>query len=265
MKFAVYQMNIVPGQPEKNRQKVKEWVEEVVSKEKPDTIVLPEMWTTSYTLEELKVLADESAEPTKSFLQELATKHGINIIGGSIANRVDGKVYNLSLVFNKKGELVYQYNKMHLVPMLNEHLFLTGGEKSVEVFELDGVKMGLIICYDLRFPELARSIALDGAQVLFVVAEWPTARKQHWTSLQIARAIENQMFVVSSNNVGNHDGVDYGGTSMVVDPWGEVIEVGSEMNEETLTATLDLERVKQVRKEVPIFESRVPHLYKFKN
>lgn len=83
--------------------------------------------------------------------------------------------------------------------------------------------MGVIICYDLRFPELARQLAMDGAQVMFVVAEWPTPRRRHWTSLQVARAIENQMYVVSSNNVGSLNDVEYAGASMIIDPWGDDI------------------------------------------
>ncbi|WP_067725908.1 carbon-nitrogen family hydrolase [Oceanobacillus damuensis] len=261
MKFSIYQMNIIPGDPKQNRSKVKKWTQEVVQNDRPDTIVLPEMWTTSYTLTHLNGLADEAGEPTKSFLSELAIEHKINIIGGSVANKVEDKIYNSSFVFNSKGELIYEYNKIHLVPMLGEPLYLTGGTKRVETFELDGVKMGLIICYDLRFPELARALALGGAQVLFVVAEWPTARRYHWKILQIARAIENQMYVISSNNIGSLDGVEYAGKSMMIDPWGEVLYQGSENNEETLTGVLNVERVSEVRKEVPIFESRVPNLY----
>ena len=254
-------MEIVVGEPEQNRAKVERWMNEVSKNEKPDTVVLPEMWTTSYKLTDLNELADEGGETTKSFLRDMAITYNFNIIGGSIANKVGDDIYNTSFVFNRKGELVYEYSKIHLVPMLNEPLYLTGGTKKVETFELDGVKMGLIICYDLRFPELARSLALDGAQVLFVVAEWPTPRIYHWTSLNIARAIENQLYVVSSNNIGTFDGVVYGGTSMLIDPWGEVLQQGSIDKEETLTDTLNLERVIQVRKEVPIFDSRVPHLY----
>ncbi|RDW21324.1 carbon-nitrogen hydrolase [Oceanobacillus arenosus] len=261
MKFSVFQMEIIPGNPKQNRDKVENWVREVVQNERPDTIVLPEMWTTSYTLTKLNVLADDMGEPTKTFLSKLASEYHLNIIGGSVANKVGDKIYNTSLVFNSKGELVYEYNKIHLVPMLNEPLYLTGGTKKVETFELDGIKMGLIICYDLRFPELARSLALAGAEVLIVVAEWPTARKNHWTSLQIARAIENQMYVISSNNIGSLDGVDYAGASMIIDPWGEVLCQGSNTNEETITGVLDAARVSEVRKDVPIFESRVPNLY----
>jgi predicted amidohydrolase len=145
--------------------------------------------------------------------------------------------------------------------MLDEPKYLSGGASRAEVFELDGVKMGLIICYDLRFPELARRLALEGAQVLHIVAEWPSARKDHWRALQLARAIENQMPVVSCNRVGATGGTEFCGTSMVIDAWGNVLAEGSEDREETLTASVDLREVPNVRKRVPVFESRVPELY----
>ncbi|WP_370459682.1 carbon-nitrogen family hydrolase [Oceanobacillus sp. AG] len=261
MKVAVYQMELVPGSPHDNREKVKHWVGSEVKNDKPDIILLPEMWTTSYVLEELQTIADDALEPTKSFLSELAKEYKINIVGGSIANKVDDKLYNTSLVFDRAGNLVYEYSKMHLVPMLNEPAYLTGGKEKVQTFELDGIRMGVIICYDLRFPELTRKLALDGAQVLFIPAEWPKPRTNHWVNLQIARAIENQMYVVSANNVGTLNEVKYTGTSLIADPWGDVLVKGSEDKEETLRGTINPDRVIEVRKSVPIFESRVPELY----
>jgi omega-amidase len=262
MKFSIYQMDIIPGNPDANREKVKKWIKQVVIEEKPDTVVLPEMWTTAYTLSVLEQAADVNGEPTKSLFQDLAIKHHINIIGGSVANNVNGEIYNSAFVVNRQGEVVYQYDKIHLVPMLDEPKYLTGGQKAVEVFELDGVKMGVVICYDLRFPELARALALEGAQVLHILAEWPLARRSHWKNLQLARAIENQMYVVSANRVGTYDNVEFAGTSLIIDPWGDIIKEGSVKNEETISVTLDLEKVNKVRKDVPIFTSRVPHLYK---
>lgn len=262
MKYAIYQMDIYPGDPEKNRQKVKEWMEQEVKKNNLDTVVLPEMWTTAYTLDDLDKYADSDGEPTKSFLRDLAKELNVNIIGGSVANRVKDDFYNSSFVFDRSGKLVYEYDKVHLVPMLKEPKYLTGGQHVPEVFELEGVKMGLIICYDLRFPEVVRTLALEGAQVLHIVAEWPDARTNHWVNLQIARAIENQMYVISSNRVGLYDGTRFCGNSMAIDPWGDVLKQGSDDREETLTTQLDLEKVKQVRNDVPIFSSRVPHLYK---
>jgi len=265
MKYSVFQMDIKPGDPKGNREVVQAWIEKEVSENKPDIIVLPEMWTTAYTLDSLEEVADRDGEPTKSFLSELSSRLNVNIIGGSIANKIGDEFYNTAFVYNRSGQLVYEYSKVHLVPMLNEHHYLTGGKQAPEVFELEGIKMGLIICYDLRFPEIIRSLALEEAQVLHVVAEWPNARTGHWKNLQIARAIENQMYVVSSNRIGTYDGVTFCGSSMIIDPWGDVLEEGNESEERTLNSELDLEKVKRVRKEVPIFSSRVPHLYKKEN
>lgn len=261
MKYAIYQMEVIAGNPETNRENVAKWIETVAKQEEPDTIVLPEMWNTGYALPELPDIADRDGEPTKSFLSNLAKTYHINIIGGSIGNQKQGKFYNTSMVFNRQGELVYEYDKIHLVPMLDEPSYLTGGKQKVQTFELDHVKMGLIICYDLRFPELTRKLALDGAQVLHIVAEWPAARRDHWKTLQVARAIENQFFVVSSNTVGTYQNTDYAGESLVVDPWGTTSKSAGKTNRETLTATLDLSAVPKIRKDVPVFASRVPEMY----
>ncbi|TWI54489.1 carbon-nitrogen family hydrolase [Halalkalibacter nanhaiisediminis] len=262
MKIAVYQMDLVAGQPNENRKRVKNWVEQVTKQEQLDLLVLPEMWTTAYTLEDLPTILEADQENTEQFLQQLAKEHHIHIVAGSMAVKEGDEIYNRAFVMNKNGQTEYTYDKVHLVPMLDEPLYLTGGKNSAQVFELDGRKMGVIICYDLRFPELIRSLALQGAEVVFVVAEWPLSRKGHWEVLQQARAIENQVFIVSCNRVGTHDGVEFAGSSMVIDPWGEVLEKGSVEQEETLVTTLNLSEVERIRKEVPVFSSRRPNLYK---
>lgn len=261
MKYALYQMDIVAGHPEENRKKVKKWVEVTMLEQKPDVLMLPEMWTTAFTLPELEDIADDDGEPTTAFIQKLAKQNKVNIIAGSIANKKQGDVYNTAFVVDRKGTVVYSYDKIHLVPMLDEHLYLTGGQEKVHMFELEGVKMGIIICYDLRFPELARNLMLEGVEVLHIVAEWPAPRKDHWKHLQLARAIENQMYVVSCNRVGVYNDEEFAGTSMMIDPWGVPIKVGSKDKEETIVSRIDLETVPEIRKNVPITTSRVPELY----
>jgi omega-amidase len=261
MKCSIFQMEVIPGAPGLNREKVEKWVDSTIRDKNIDTIIFPEMWTTAYILPELNKYAETLGEPTTSFLTNIAKKYKVNIIGGSFANMVEGKIYNSSIIINKLGELLYQYDKIHLVPMLKEDLYLVGGKEPVKIFELDGIKCGVIICYDLRFPELARKLALNGVQVLFIPAEWPLVRRNHWRFLQLARAIENQFYVVSCNVVGKYDNVEFAGTSMVIDPWGEILKEGSISEEETLVVDLDLGKVGEIRKNVPIFSSRVPHLY----
>lgn len=262
MKISIYQMEVIPGLPKENRRKVRAWIEKEVENSKPDLIVLPEMWTTSYTLEDIHLHADDNGQTTIPFLQTMAKEFNINIIGGSFANKIDGKVYNTAVVINRQGETVYLYNKVHLVPMLNEPKYLESGKRVPEVFELEGIKMGLIICYDLRFPEIIRPLALEGAEILFIVAEWPIERLNHWKNIQVTRAIENQLFVVSCNNVGSYQSTTYGGHSMVVNPSGDTLIEGTTTEEETLHISINIEETLEVRKKVPVFSSRVPHLYK---
>ncbi|WP_332691582.1 carbon-nitrogen family hydrolase [Halalkalibacter lacteus] len=262
MKIATYQMDIVPGKPAENRKKVLNWVGQVCKDQQPDVLVLPEMWTTAYTLSTLGEVVKEDKRESESFLKKVANDNRVNVVAGSIALEEDGEIVNRSYILNREGDIIHTYDKIHLVPMLDEHRYLKGGNSAVQVFELDGHKMGVIICYDLRFPELVRSLALQGAEVVFVVAEWPSARANHWEILQQARAIENQLFIVSCNRIGTYDDVEFAGLSMVVSPWGEVLEKASLLlEEETLSTTLDLNEVTRIRKEVPVFASRVPKLY----
>ncbi|MCL7747745.1 carbon-nitrogen family hydrolase [Halalkalibacter alkaliphilus] len=261
MKIASYQMDIVPGNPSENRKKIKMWAEQICKEQQPDILVLPEMWTTAYTLPTLEVTIKPDKDVTELFLEDLASKLNVNIVAGSIAVEEDDGIYNRSYILNRNGQIIYTYDKIHLVPMLDEHLYLIGGRSSVQVFELEGRKMGIIICYDLRFPELVRSLALQGAEVVFVVAEWPMARANHWEVLQQARAIENQLFVVSCNRVGTYDEVEFAGNSMVINPWGDIVHKASSTREETISVSLKLDEVSRIRKDVPVFSSRVPKLY----
>lgn len=261
MNIVIYQMDIVAGDPKANRQKVSRWLGEQAL-ENVDLVMLPEMWTTAYTLPELRDIAEDPADSeTIRFLQDAAKRYHVHIMGGSMAVKQNGKVYNRAVVINNIGELVYDYDKIHLVPMLNEPAYLSGGHDPVKVFELDGVKMGVVICYDLRFPEIIRSLALQGCELLFIPAEWPDSRRSHWDVLSMARAVENQMYVVTCNRPGSYDGITFAGSSAFIDPWGNVLQKGSVEHEETLQKTLDLSNVADVRKNVPVFDSRVPELY----
>jgi omega-amidase len=122
------------------------------------------------------------------------------------------------------------------------------------------MKAGASICYDIRFPEQARTLSLLGAKILFVAAEWPHPRLHHWRTLLMARAIENQMYVVACNRVGNTAIDSFFGHSMIIDPWGEIIAEGGE-REEIVTARIDLTLVDHVRNRIPVFEDRRPELY----
>jgi predicted amidohydrolase len=145
---------------------------------------------------------------------------------------------------------------------MEEEKFLTSGDQ-IGSLDIEGIPAGVMICYDIRFPELARTLALAGAQILFVPAEWPHPRLHHWRTLLMARAIENQMFVVACNRVGISGKTEFFGHSMIIDPWGEIIAEGGEQ-EEIISASLQMSDVKQVRNKIPVFDDRRPEIYSIK-
>ncbi|WP_433939287.1 carbon-nitrogen family hydrolase [Paenibacillus lautus] len=226
---------------------------------KPDVIVLPEMWNTGYALDRIHELADPMGQETSSMLSEFARKHRIQVVGGSVAERIEDRIYNSMYVFDRNGEQIAKYSKIHLFRLMDEEKFLEAGQQTV-TFDLEEMKAGASICYDIRFPELSRTLALGGAQVLFVPAEWPHPRLHHWRTLLIARAIENQMYVVACNRVGTSGETDFFGHSIIIDPWGEIIAEGDE-RETIVTGTLDCKLTDEVRGRIPVFEDRRPHLY----
>jgi omega-amidase len=260
LRLALIQMNIEAGNPESNFAKMELQLEEAAAREpKPDLLVLPEMWNTGYALDRIGELADPQGERTKSVISAFGRKHGVAVIAGSIAEKRREGVTNTIHVFDRTGRESAEYSKIHLFRLMNEHLHLQAGERP-GLFDLDGTPAAAMICYDIRFPELARKLALGGAKILFVPAEWPHPRLHHWRTLLQARAIENQMFVISCNTVGLSGGTTFFGHSMVIDPWGEVIaEAGEE--ETILTAEIDLSLVDEVRGRIPVFDDRRPHLY----
>lgn len=227
--------------------------------QKPDVIVLPEMWNTGYALDRIQELADPMGQETSSMLSEFARKHRIQVVGGSVAERIEDRIYNSMYVFNRNGEQIAKYSKIHLFRLMDEEKFLQAGQQTV-TFDLEEMKAGASICYDIRFPELSRTLALGGAQVLFVPAEWPHPRLHHWRTLLIARAIENQMYVVACNRVGTSGETGFFGHSMIIDPWGEIIAEGDD-REMIVTGTLDCKLTDEVRGRIPVFEDRRPHLY----
>ncbi|QRN50565.1 carbon-nitrogen family hydrolase [Macrococcoides bohemicum] len=256
MKIAIYQMEIIPGEPKKNIEKVANWLSTL---DDGEIAVLPEMWNTSYTLEELVHITSDNGQREIEKLSELAKQYQINIVGGSIAVRVEDKIYNRAIVINKKGELIHQYDKLHLVPMLDEPNYLTQGN-NISIFEIDNVKMGVIICYDLRFPEISRKLALEGIEVLFVVAEWPIERISQFEKLLYARAIENQVYVIASNSIGKCNNTVFGGKSMVINPLGEAT-TKIILGEGTIQATVNIEEIRNIRTKIPLLKTRRADIY----
>lgn len=202
LRLALLQMDIDAGNPEVNFGKVKDMLEEAVTSEvKPDVIMLPEMWNTGYALEEIELLADPDGQRTIEYLSHFSKRHAIYIIGGSIAEKKSDGVYNTIYAFDREGNTIADYSKIHLFRLMDEEKYLKAGTKHGKL-NIEGEQAGMMICYDIRFPELSRTLALDGAKLLFVPAEWPHPRLHHWRTLLMARAIENQMYVIACNRMG---------------------------------------------------------------
>jgi len=262
LRIALIQMDVVLGEPDANFRHAVDKIEEALSADtKPDVIVLPEMWNTGYALRRIREIADQDSKRTKRTFADLAQRAGVHIIAGSVAasDTDSGEVRNTIYAFDRQGEVHASYAKTHLFRLMEEEKYLTAGEH-IGKLSLDGQAAGMMICYDIRFPELARRLALDGAKILFVPAEWPHPRLHHWRTLLMARAIENQMYVCSVNRVGSDDNNRFFGHSMIIDPWGEVLAEGDE-EERIITATLDLAQVDEVRGRIPVFSDRRPELY----
>ncbi|MCR8634919.1 MULTISPECIES: carbon-nitrogen family hydrolase [Paenibacillus] len=257
---ALLQMDIAIGEPKLNFSKLEVMLEQAVQQgPKPDVILFPEMWNTGYALDRIHELADTEGQQAHELLSAFSRKYGVNIIGGSIAEKKGDEIYNTIYAYDREGNRVADYSKIHLFRLMDEEKYLKEG-KSLGQLQLDDIPAGMMICYDIRFPELSRKLALGGAQILFVPAEWPNPRLHHWRTLLMARAIENQMFVVSCNRVGISGTTEFFGHSMVIDPWGEVLAEGDE-TEQIIRAEIDMELVGQVRSRIPIFEDRRPTLY----
>ena len=194
-----------------------------------DVILLPELWTTGYYPTPVEKFADIDGKRTIEFLCAAAKKFSVNIIGGSVIVESGGKIFNRCIVVNRRGEVTATYDKTHLFSFAHEDDVFNAGDK-ISVVELDGVKCGLAICYDLRFPEFIRKIALTGAEIIFIPAAWSLKRLMPRQILTKARAIENQIFIVFANSSGK---------SEIVNPLGEVI-AESGCAEEILTAEINL-------------------------
>ncbi len=222
-------------------------------------ILLPELWSTGYDLENARGHASELNCGIFAQVAAVAREQAIAVYG-SLLERRGNQVMNCAAYYAADGELHGVYRKIHLFRLFDEHLWLGEGETAT-LLDLPWGATGLAICYDLRFPELFRRYAVNhGAKLMLLCAEWPLARVAHWRTLLRARAIENQCFVAATNSCGETGGTVFGGHSMIIDPWGEIIAEAGE-DECLLSAELDLDEVARVRRAIPVFEDRRPDAY----
>lgn len=219
------QMSSIIEDKWENFSKIAELIDRNIKKG-TDIIVLPEVWTTGWYP---KVFEDSAEDldnsETIEFLSELAQKYNANIIGGSFVCKKDKKIYNTCPVINRQGELIATYDKMHLFSYYgcDEGKYITKGKNPVLV-DIDGIKIGLSLCYDIRFPEIYRAYRKSGADLLINMAAWPMTRAVHWEALTKARAIENQCFMMALTQSGKITKDEYNlGHSRIIDYNGEVL------------------------------------------
>ncbi len=259
MKTAILQMPIQLGDFRANLDTLQHMLASAME-QRPDVVLLPELWDVGYYPHPISEHADPNGERICKVLAELAAKYQVNIVGGSAAIRINDNVFNTCYVFNRSGQLAASYDKTHLFAPGGEKFDFTPGDRLV-TYTLDGIKCATLICYDIRFPEAARSLALQDIAVLFVPAAWPASRIMHWNTLLRARAIENEIFLVAANGTGElDDAMHLGGHSQIIDPWGEILAT-SEDEEATLQANLKIAIRSQIRDSIDVFTDRRPEIY----
>jgi predicted amidohydrolase len=235
-------------------------------------VVLPEKWNVLGTHEQMAAAAQPLDGPALSWASATARELGIDLVAGSIVERVAGREngHNTSVHFGPDGEARATYRKIHMfdVEVGGTVYRESDGEDpgdEVVLSELqDGTRLGMTICYDLRFPELYRILAVRGAHVVSIPAAFTLATtRDHWEVLLRARAIENQCFVVAPNQIGPHPPGDRsGGRSMIVDPWGLALAQAPD-REGHVVADLDFDRLEEIRAKLPSLANRRPQAYRW--
>ncbi len=220
-------------------------------------VVLPEMFATGFSMN--AELVSGFAEETKTFLSNLSAHLGVFVLAGYV-EPADPKPTNVASILDPSGQEILKYRKIHPFSLAGEDKHYKAGN-TVETIEIDGVKVTPLICYDLRFPEPFRMKAPD-TDLFCVIANWPKARRVHWSSLLKARAVENQAFVLGVNRVGVGDGLEYSGDSVLYDPLGEnqaTVEAGSIGK---CLGNVNARKVAQIREEFSFLKDRRPDVYR---
>lgn len=257
LSLALVQMDLAAGDRARNIRSATALVQRARSLG-ADVAVLPELWTSAYDLAGAADHATALQSGAPSPAAPIAASAGLYVCGSEL--EIDGgAVFNSLTVHSPAGERLATYRKIHLFGLMDEPKYLAAGSVPVTV-DVGGMRAGLAICYDLRFPELFRRYAVEGVDVFFVSAEWPEPRLDHWRTLLRSRAIENQCFVAACNRVGETAGTRFFGHSMVIDPWGEILAEGGN-DEDVVIAKIDLARVAETRSRYPFLADRRNGVY----
>jgi predicted amidohydrolase len=263
LKVALIQMDVEQSAPRANLEKATKYITQA-SESNCDMVCLPEMWTTGFNWKKNQTLAAQQDFVLEE-LASLARRNHIWINGSMPLPGTNGSVRNTSVLFNDQGEQAARYSKTHLFSLMHEEQHVQAGD-SLTVVDTPWGRLGLTICYDIRFPELFRTYALKGVEFILCPIAFPHPRLEHWKVLVRARAIENQLFMIGVNQVGSEnfgpDGtVTYFGHSCVISPWGETLAEADDKAQTLLTATLDIDEVRRIRARMTVLQDRRPDLY----
>lgn len=226
--------------------------------ENPDLIVFPEVWSVGWCCSLFPQEAEtlEKSE-TVDFLKQTALNFKSTVIGGSFIRRVSDTYKNTCPVISKTGQLVTTYDKMHLFSHKGseENKYISTGDE-LKILDLGFTKIGLSICYDIRFPELYRKYSKEGVEIFVNAAAWSNKKPEHWNIMHRARAIENQCFMIVADQTGKISNTEYNlGHSMIINPWGDII-ANLEAEEDCLFAEINLDEVKKLRQDFPLISDR---------
>ena len=266
MKAACIQMDIRHCKKQTNIDHALSMAEEAVAKG-AELIVLPEVFSTGFCYDNIEKNAECAPYPTIETLREFSKKHDCILIGSIIeatenvktATLHDQPYYNLGFCI-ESGKLAGTYRKTH--PFGQEKSYFCGGDTIMPIrLEKSEITIGLEICYELRFPEVARKLSLAGADILVTIAEFPNPREHYWKTLAIARAIENQITHIACNRTGEDPYSTFFGGSMIIDAWGDVKAQASD-EECTIMHNIDMREKDNIRKTIPVFDDRRPDLYR---
>ena len=267
IKIAAIQMSTVADKME-NVRTVKAYLEKIKD-ENPDFVILPEMFCCPYQTENFPIYAEKEGGPVWQQLSGYAKQYGIYLIGGSMPEKdAEGNVYNTSYIFDREGKQIGKHRKVHLFDIdikggqtFKESDTLTAGDSDT-VFDTEFGKIGVMLCFDIRFPELSRMMVNDGAKVIFVPAAFNmTTGPAHWELSFRTRALDNQIYMVGCAPARDvSTGYISWGHSIVTDPWGRVIDMLDE-KKGILLAELDMDYEEQVREELPLLKSRRKDIY----
>ncbi len=264
MRVAAAQIDCVPGSVSANLDAMVREVEKA-AREGCDLVVFPELADVGYDLPlAVQHASDWQSEPVGR-LREAAQQQNIAIVAG-VSEREGESVYNSAAVIDSDGELADSYRKLHLFSPLpaDEPRFFAPGDARGAVY-LNGWRVGIAICYDLRFPESFRDLSSDPADLLIVCSAWPAVRAAHWKTLLAARAIENQAYVVAANRVGTDAGLTFAGSSLIASPTGEMLAQADDCAETLIHADISRDALRRARAAIPVHRDARPDAYQNKN